>query len=312
MATAHPAHRALPKGRFLSWLHDDEMARWGTNPDDMDPKLVSDTVRRLRPLFADKRAYFRTTVRGWENMPETPSLVVANHSGGTSIPDAWGLGVSWYRHFGMDRPLHGLAHEMVFALRSTAVPFARLGLLRANRQMALDVLTKYKRDLMVMPGGDLDTWRPWRDRYKVCFSGRKGYARLALKAGVPIVPIAHAGAHDTLIVLTDGRRIARKLNFHELFRAEIFPIHLSLPYGLGIGPFPHLPPPVRLRYRIGKPVHPPAVVPPGQEPTDAQVDAFDAAVRAALQHELDILRDEDRGMRRSVRAALGKLRRAAA
>ena len=312
MTAATPARRKPRQGRFLSWLHDDEMARWGTDPDDFDPVLLSDTLRRLRPLFAERRAYFRTSITGWENMPESPTLVVANHSGGTSIPDAWGLGVSWYKQFGMGRPLHGLAHDMVFALKATAVPFARLGILRANRQMALDVLTKYKRDLMVMPGGDLDTWRPWKDRYKVRFSGRKGYARLALEAGVPIVPIAHAGSHDTLIVLTDGQRIARKLHFQELFRASIFPIHLSLPFGLGIGPLPHLPPPVRLRYRVGKPVYPPAVVPPGEEPTPAQVDRFDAAVRAALQQELDVLRDEERGLRHTVRHALSRLRRAAA
>ena len=43
-----------------------------------------------------------------------------------------------------------------------------------------------------MPGGDRDTWRPYSKRYDVCFAGRKGYARLAIKAGVPIVPIANA------------------------------------------------------------------------------------------------------------------------
>ncbi len=83
-----------------------------------------------------------------------------------------------------------------------------------------------------------------------------GYARLALKAGVPIVPLAHARAHETLIVLSDGRRFARALGLPAIARASIWPVHLSLPWGLAIGPWPHIPTPARLRCRIGAPVRP--------------------------------------------------------
>jgi hypothetical protein len=223
--------------------------------------------------------------------------------GGTSIPDAWGLGVSWYRNFGIGRPLHTLAHEMVFALKLTAEPFSKLGILRANKTLALEVLTEWKRDLLVMPGGDLDTWRPWKDRYKVRFSGRKGYVRLALKAGVPIVPIAHAGAHDTLMVLTDGRRIAEKLGFHQLFRASVFPIHLSLPLGLTVGPTPHIPIPVKLRYRVAPAILPPASLVIGEEPEEALVEEVDEAVREALQRELTVLEEAGLPLRQRVAKA---------
>ena len=52
------------------------------------------------------------------------------------------------------------------------------------------VLHEYGRDLLVMPGGEQDTWRPYHKRYAVNFAGRTGYARLALTWGVPIVPRA--------------------------------------------------------------------------------------------------------------------------
>jgi 1-acyl-sn-glycerol-3-phosphate acyltransferase len=158
------------------------------------------------------------------------------------------------------------------------------------------VLKEWRRDLLVMPGGDVDVWRPYSERYKVKFAGRTGYARLALKTGVPIVPLANAGAHETLRVLTDGAAVARWLKFPKLFRASIFPVSLSIPWGLTIGPWPHLPPPTRLRYRIGRPVLPEGGFgEPGEEPSNERVRAYDARVRRAMQDLLDQLRDEDRG-----------------
>ena len=280
---------------------------WGTHPEDYDPQLVKDSYRRLRFMFGEKHAYFRTHFEGWDNVPQSPSLVVANHSGGTSIPDAWGLVMGWYRQFGFNRPIHGLAHELVFALSMTGYPFSRLGVLRADKRLALEVLTHHQRDILVMPGGDLETWRPWRQRYQVRFSGRTGYARLALKAQVPIVPIACAGAHETLVVLSDGRRIAERLHLKGMFRANIWPIHLSLPYGLAIGPYPHLPPPTRLRYRVGKPVYPVVSLSPGEEPSAEAVAEMDRAVRATMQADLNQLQAESQTMGARLRQAKRRL-----
>src|SRR5262249_11553130 len=135
-----------------------------------------------------------------------------------------------------------------------------------------------------------DTWRPYSKRYDVCFGGRTGYARLAIQAGVPIVPVANAGAHETLIVLTDGQPIAKAIGLHALARSDIFPIHLSLPWGLAVGPWPHLPTPVTLRYRVGEAIPPPVRVEPDETPPEEAVRAFDAEVRASVQKLLDELK----------------------
>lgn len=240
--------------------------------------------------------YFRLEARGFERLPPPPALVVANHSGGTTIPDAWGLGISWYRHFGLSRPLHLLAHDMIFALRLTGEPFSRLGALRAHSSLALEALVRYRRDVLVMPGGDVETWRPYRDRYRVRWSGRRGYARLALRAGVPIVPMACTGAHSTLYVLSDGRRFARLIGLHKLARAGVFPIHLSLPWGLAIGPLPHLPLPTTLSFQVGAPIGPLSDGPIAA-PTDDQVASLDADVRARMQDLLDGMATEARSGR---------------
>ena len=106
---------------------------------------------------------------------------------------------------------------------------------------------------------------------------------------MPIVPVAHEGAHSTLIVLSSGRRLAKVLGLPGLMRASIWPVHLSLPWGLAVGPWPHIPTPARFRYRIGAPVMPPAPA-PGEEPGEDRVREHDRRVQAALQGLLDELR----------------------
>ncbi len=282
------------KGRILRWLHGAQELPWGMAPEDYNPGKVSDTLVHVKRLFGPGR-YFDVEVRGWEHMPSSPVLVVSNHSGGTMIPDAWGFISSWYTLHGVQRPIHPLAHELILSNRFTGSFFAERGVLRGSRDVALKALKEWGRDLMVMPGGDLDTWRPYTKRYEVCFGGRKGYAALAMAAGVPIVPIANAGAHETLRVLTDGQKLAKALRIKQLARANIFPIHLSLPWGLAVGPWPHLPPPTKLRYRIGPPIPPPSEARPGQKPSSALIERFDNQVRGAVQSLLDALkRDEAR------------------
>jgi 1-acyl-sn-glycerol-3-phosphate acyltransferase len=285
-----------PKGSFLKWFLGDRGARWGTDPGEYNPTAVEETVSSMGRLFGDG-CYFGLEIQGWENVPATPAMLVSNHSGGTTIPDVWGLLIGWYRHFGTQRPIHPLAHEIILGTEVTARYFSRRGVLKANPAVAADVLTRFRRDLLVMPGGDLDTWRPYSERYSVRFGGRRGYARLALRSGVPVVPVANAGAHETLFVLTDGRKIARALGLYDVARAEIFPVHLSLPWGLAFGPLPHLPTPARLRYKIGKPVELPPGAVHGQEPTDEQAGEYAARVESAVQGLLNQLRADDEVVR---------------
>ena len=264
----------------------------GQDPGAVDPAAIRKVDRWARLLLGEGR-YFPIEASGWENLPPPPVMLVSNHSGGTSIPDAWGLTSAWYRHSGFERPIHVMAHDMVFSLKGLGRAFEKVGVLRASRAQARQVLGEWRRDLMVFPGGDLDTWRPFTARYDVRFSGRTGYAKLAAELDVPIVPVAHVGAHHTLVVLTDGRGLARRLGLPALARATIFPVHLSIPWGLAVGPMPHLPPPTTLRYRAGAPLRA-----RGSGDLDADARDLDAAVQASIQTMLHALRDERRAARR--------------
>jgi len=106
-----------------------------------------------------------------------------------------------------------------------------------------------------------------------------------------VVPVAHAGAHQTLMVLSDGRRFARAVGLPRFFRAEIWPVHLSLPWGLAVGPWPHIPLPAKMSYRLSAPIDPRRFGDPGEEPSLDAVQALDAEVRGVIQGMLRGLRD---------------------
>ncbi|MEW5737673.1 MAG: 1-acyl-sn-glycerol-3-phosphate acyltransferase [Myxococcota bacterium] len=254
----------------------------GEDPGAWDPRAIDRLDSTVGRLFG-RGCYFDTSVEGFERVPAPPALLVSNHSGGTLIPDVWGLGLMWYRHFGRERPLYILGHELLFATPWSGRFFERCGVLRAAPGRAHRVLTEFRRDLLVLPGGDVDTWRPWTERYTVNFAGRTGYAQLAIRAGVPIVPVAHAGAHETLMVLRSGKRIARWFGLHQLARAEVWPLHLSLPWGLALGPVPHWPLPARFEYLLGQPISPPRVESP------ETIRDLDARVRSVIQVQLNEL-----------------------
>ena len=178
--------------------------------------------------------------------------------------------------------MHPMAHEIIMSTAATRQFFGRRGVVDATRDNARRVLGEWRRDLMVMPGGDVDAWRPYNRRMQVEFDGRIGYAHLARELNVPLVPVAHRGAHETLYVITDGRRLAKFIGLPSFARASIFPVHVSLPWGLAVGPWPHIPWPARFRYRVGAPIN------PGDYDS---AEAVDVAVRAAIQQQLDELAD---------------------
>jgi 1-acyl-sn-glycerol-3-phosphate acyltransferase len=211
-------------------------------------------------------------------------MLVSNHSGGTTIPDVWGFGAAWYRQFGTQRPLHILCHDLLHAIPVFSRFFESIGAVRASLKTARQIIDA-GRDVLIYPGGDLDTWRPYSKRYEVEFGGRTGYARLAIETGSPVVPIAHAGAHETLRVLTSGRSFARAVGLHRIARAEIWPIHLSLPWGLALGPWPHIPLPAKFRYLVGTPI-----------PSAGGLTEKELArqVEGAVQRQLTQLEAEDR------------------
>jgi 1-acyl-sn-glycerol-3-phosphate acyltransferase len=75
--------------------------------------------------------WFRMEMDCWENVTESPVLLVGIHSGAPFVWDAWTVGVQWWRRFGPDRPLHGTAHDALMAIPVIGTYFRAMGVLPA-------------------------------------------------------------------------------------------------------------------------------------------------------------------------------------
>lgn len=144
--------------------------------DDRDP----DHLREQLPLlWLIASFWFRGEVRNLGNIPEEgPVLMVGNHSGGNLSPDTFIFTVAFSTYFGVERPFHQLAHNLVMAS-----PYSRLlrsgGTVAASPESSRTALESGAA-LLVYPGGDWEVHRPTWERNRVDFAGRKGYIRLAL------------------------------------------------------------------------------------------------------------------------------------
>ena len=78
--------------------------------------------------------------------------------------------------------------------------------------------------LLVYPGGEKESFRPYKLRKTIDFYQRKGFIKLAHKTGVPLVPIVSVGAHESYIILHRGEEIAEQLGLKEKYRLHGFPI----------------------------------------------------------------------------------------
>ena len=218
-----------------------------------DPEFLRDV---LPASWLASTLWFRSEVRGLERVPpDGPVLLVSNHSGGNLTPDSIVLTLAWAAFFGVDRPLHVLAHALVVRAPGLGWFLRKSGVVEAKPDSAR-LLLDAGSTVLVYPGGDVEVHRPWKDRLKVDFDGRHGWVRLARQAGVPIVPIACHGGQDTYVPLTDGRRIAKFLRLDRSpARLKVMPISLALPWGLNIGDFlGHIPLPAKITIEVQDPV----------------------------------------------------------
>lgn len=193
-------------------------------------------------------------VRGVEHVPTGPVLYVGNHSGATYSGDTWILAVHLWHHGGLEALPHGLAHDLVLKAPVLGDLLRRVGVVPAHPDAALALL-RAGRKVMVYPGGDLESLRPWSERDVVKFSGRRGFVRTALLAGVPIVPVAAQGAHETLVVVDDLPGLARAIGASRFLRLKVWPLAFSVPWGFTLGPTPpYIPLPAQMRIEVLPPV----------------------------------------------------------
>ncbi|MEA5421674.1 MULTISPECIES: lysophospholipid acyltransferase family protein [unclassified Synechococcus] len=284
------------------------MARPLNRSPDPDPhpgrQRDPDLIRRLMPLWGwFYRSYFRVQTSGWEHVPASGQLMfVGSHNGGLATPDLPMFLYDWFRRYGLERRVYGLAHAKVWQAYPFAADLAaRVGAIPFYPRQALAVLRQGD-SLLVYPGGGQDAFRPHRLRGRIHFGGRTGFLRLAIWHGLPLVPLISWGSHDSLYVIEDCYPAARRLHDHGMpwllgLDPEVMPLYLGLPWGLAVGPLPNLPLPTVIHTRVCQPIHLPRSGHAASRDR-AYVQACYDRVVGCMQTELDQLRAEVTGGRR--------------
>ena len=250
-------------------------------------------LRAARPFLERYAAYFRAEVRGFDRVPDRgPFLVVGNHSGGQMPPDIPVLLTAWWRERGEDEEIYALFHSFFLSIPGIGPVMARAGGIDADRAAAEAILRRGS-ILIDYPGGDHEVFRPWGERNRIDFGGRLGVVRLALRTQVPVVPAVSVGAHETVVVLTRGERLARALGIDRRFRVKVMPLLLG-PFGVVPGGIPTWPLPAKITVELLAPMDWSARYGPEAADDDEVVRACYDELVATMQDTLDRLAAERR------------------
>jgi 1-acyl-sn-glycerol-3-phosphate acyltransferase len=266
-----------------------EQARRRIPRADLDER-DSDFIRERLPLmWLAASLWYRGEVRGLGNIPDSgPVLLVGNHSGGNMTPDTVVFTLAFNTYFGVERPFYQLAHNLVLSMPGLGSlrKFGTVAASPANARKALESGAA----LLVYPGGDYEVHRPFWQRNRVDFDGRKGFIRLALQENVPLVPVVSIGGHETALFLSRGEGLARLLALDRLFRLKVLPISLALPWGVNLGDMlGHIPLPAKITIETL-----PAIDLKAEFGPDPDVDeVYDHLIRL-MQDTLDALAEERR------------------
>lgn len=253
--------------------------------DNRDP----DFMREVLPatwLFVT--AWFRPDIRGLSNIPgEGPVLIVGNHTGGASSPEVHISQLAISTYFGVERAHYQLAHRMVLN-SPVGWLLRRFGTIEADPDNAAKALDAGA-IVTVFPGGDHEVYRPSWESARIDMGGRQGFVRLAMEKDVQIVPMVTLGGQETALFLSRGEGLARLLRLDTSMRLKSLPVMLSLPFGLQIGPLPHVPLPAKVSMRFLEPIDVRE-----RFGEDADVDEVYEEIIASMQETLSALQRERR------------------
>jgi len=217
----------------------------------------------LTPFFRALRAYFRARAHGLEHLPRRrPVLYVAKHPQCYLYFETMLLGLFTF-FTDADWPEIQVMEKQGTSLHKTPlVAWLRrnVNTIPATEDAALEALAA-GRSVLVFPGGARELHG---EPDVVQWGGRRGFARIAALAGVPVVPLAIAGAD----------------------RQHPWRLRLGKQRTLWLPP---LPLPARLDYWFGAPIAPPDAARPDR------VAAFADEVAAATQALIDVALRAQRG-----------------
>ncbi|HLE95794.1 MAG TPA: 1-acyl-sn-glycerol-3-phosphate acyltransferase [Candidatus Thermoplasmatota archaeon] len=241
-----------------------------------DLGVDGDFVEGLAPAFRRLRKYCRLEVEGIDRIPPGPCVLVSNHTGWLGLDYGLLCLVLWDDARRIPR---GAVHPTFFRLAGTRAWAEKLGLFEASVGRSLAILddretaahaTGGRKGGVVcfFPEGEEGNFKPISERYRLQ-EFKPGFARVALAAKVPVVPVVIVGGEDA------NPSLAR-------IDATRDTLGLSLPVPLNLFPFP-----VKWRIAFMDPIDPHDVL------ARADVDE-DVPLRLARELQITMQAEVDR------------------
>jgi 1-acyl-sn-glycerol-3-phosphate acyltransferase len=249
-----------------------EVDDWGRS------QRVFDRIEPLLDFYY--RYWFRVEVEGIENVPsDGGALIVSNHSG--ALPPDAPMIIQAIRHeHPRPRPLYMLGEHWFKGYPGVSMLTTKIGLVAAHPSNAQRLLRDEERLVLVFPEGQKASRKLYWQRYRLRRFGRGGFVRTAMRAGVPIVPVALIGAEEAMPVFAQVPLLER------LTGLLYFPVNHAFPqFGLAAA-LMYLPAKFKIRF-----LEPVDLSRYGPDDADdlALVQRLSDRIRTRIQEELDDL-----------------------
>lgn len=193
--------RPAPESEVVDEPRLSDVDEWGRS------QHMRDLARALyEPMY---RHWFRAEWEGLEKIPTSGgALLIANHA--AAIPsDAPVIMHGVETELG--RPVYGLADYLFKALPIVGTLWSRVGGVPAHPDNAYRLLREQQQLVLVFPEGSKGPGKRYDERYRLRRFGRGGFVEIAMRAGVPIVPIAVVGAEESMPIVFRLPNVARAL-----------------------------------------------------------------------------------------------------
>lgn len=206
--------------------------------------------------------YFRLKIIGAENIPKKGAALIApNHSGYAGF-DA--ILLSHHINKVTGRVPRVLTHALWFVTKSLSIPMNKMGFIEATTPNGVKYLNQ-KQLVVLFPEGENGNFKPSNKAYKLQ-EFKRGFIRMAIKTGAPIVPCLIIGAEETHINL-------KKLKLSRFLRGTVLPLPLNT-----------LPLPAKWKIVFLKPIYLPYK--PNKASDKELVHEISANIREQMQREL--------------------------
>jgi 1-acyl-sn-glycerol-3-phosphate acyltransferase len=249
---------------------DRQVTDWGRS--ELVEGLMDSTVYEFLYHY-----WFRCEVEGIQNVPATGgALLVSNHSGALP-PDAPMITKALKEEHARARPVHWTVEHFFKGYPGFSMLVAKIGGVPAHPANVHRLLADEEQLVLVFPEGRKGTEKLYKDRYKLRRFGRGGFVEAAMRARVPIVPIAVVGAEEAAPIFAHVNVLQR------LTGLLYFPITPTFPHFGLLGMMGYLPAKFRIRF-----LEPIATDQWGEEPwaDKGLVQTVAEDVRVRIQDEL--------------------------